>query len=1175
MVQNIIKRDGRVMAFDDDKIRGALKKAVKGSGSNIADSEIEYLTQEVVDYLSERYSDYYPTVEQVQDVVEKKLMENGYSDIAKHYILYRDKRTKAREMNTNLMGTLRDLTFTKSTDSDNKRENANINTDTAMGVMLKYGSESSKTFTDLYVLKPEQAKAHAEGDIHIHDKDFYNLTETCMTMDTNLIIKRNGKVHKVTAAYFDSFLKPNASIQVEDISNIQILSRKGKFVDVKSVMRRPITSQDIVFTITTKDNLTLRLTSEHQVPVKSSDGAEYLKTVEKLVVGELLFTEVEDKVRTHEIISVKIEGYNGYVYDLETEDHYFNANGILIHNCCQIGLKDLLARGFYTGHGWLRTPSGIGSAASLACIAIQSNQNDMHGGQSIYDFDYGLAPYVAKSFVTEVINHIEDIFEEFDDEAGKEKLESLKNVLKGYLKEHTLIMNEEGYKFIKNQVKVIKPDITKHQIKRIFKKATLAVDRLTYQAMEAVVHNLNTMQSRAGSQVPFSSLNFGSDTTEEGRMVTKNFLLATKAGLGHGETAIFPVSIFKVKDDVNFYPNDPNYDLFELACEVTAERLFPNFEFLDAPFNIQYYVKGKPETEVATMGCVEKYEVITYKIDDKLYVESFWRAYAKVSLLKAPEHFSEKSDYIDVSDLNISVYDSNAKKFVKVKKFIKNKDINDWYAVKTKTANLVATGNHPLSIVGKGRVFVEDIAVGDKVYVADRYVDAPVTESKVINKDNAFIIGAMAQGLYFVQSNYALLSISDYYLGKLQKEVNKLGLNIRVETVREKGMHNETDILSTTCFTNSLSDYTAEVRLVFEDDAARAGLEKLIFAIYGSKRRKERSLPSDIFSVSKEVRTEFLKGFFAAGAIYGMLPVDRDRSRKFYRYDVYAYSKELILQITWLFNSIGVAARCSGDVVGNGKYIKRFYILTFSNLIPDDFKEWYVEKDMTEEEVKFRDAYYKSINVQLFDYDESNPFEETDEIISINRLNYVMNSYDVETESDRFDVSGIMSHNCRTRVIGNTYDKSRQIVAGRGNLSFTSINLPRLGIEAHGDIQKFYTLLDEKMDLVIQQLLDRFEIQCSKHVYNYPMLMGNGVWIDSDKLNEEDSVAEVLKHGTLSVGFIGLAECLVALIGKHHGESEEAQKLGLEIVGHMRKRLDAEAEKRKLNFGLLGTPAEG
>ncbi len=134
------------------------------------------------------------------------------------------------------------------------------------------------------------------------------------------------------------------------------------------------------------------------------------------------------------------------------------------------------------------------------------------------------------------------------------------------------------------------------------KNAYKETDRETYQAMEAFIHNLNTMHSRAGAQVPFSSINYGMDTSSEGRMVMKNILLATEAGLGHGETPIFPIQIFRVKEGINYNKGEPNYDLFKLACRTSAKRLFPNFSFIDAPFNKQYY-KGTPETEIAYMGC--------------------------------------------------------------------------------------------------------------------------------------------------------------------------------------------------------------------------------------------------------------------------------------------------------------------------------------------------------------------------------------------------------------------------------------------------------------------------------------------------------------------------------------------------------------------------------------------
>ncbi|MBQ9996412.1 MAG: anaerobic ribonucleoside triphosphate reductase, partial [Clostridia bacterium] len=292
------------------------------------------------------------------------------------------------------------------------------------------------------------------------------------------------------------------------------------------------------------------------------------------------------------------------------------------------------------------------------------------------------------------------------------------------------------------------------------------IERSTYQAMEALIHNLNTMHSRAGAQVSFSSLNYGTDTSPEGRLVIRSILEATEAGLGNGETPIFPIQIFKVKEGVNYNPTDPNYDLFKLSFRVSAKRLFPNYSFLDAPYNAQYYREGRPETEIAYMGC-------------------------------------------------------------------------------------------------------------------------------------------------------------------------------------------------------------------------------------------------------------------------------------------------------------------------------------------------------------------------------------------------------------------------RTRVVGNHYDPEREIVTGRGNLSFTSVNLPRLAINAQGNVDRFFEDLERCVGLVVEQLLERFKIQSAKTVRNYPFLMGEGVWLDSEKLGIDDPVGEVLKHGTLTVGFIGLAEALVALTGKHHGESASSQALGLEIVGFMRKLTDEATMKYGLNFSLIGTPAEG
>lgn len=613
-IREIIKRDGRSAVFDIDKISEAIYKAAEVLGGQDRDTA-NYMARQVELYLTEVCHNDLPTVEQIQDAVEKVLIENGHARTAKEFILYRAERTRVREMNTRLMKTFEDLTFKDAKDNDTKRENANIDGDTAMGTMLKYGSEGAKQFYEMFVLKPEHAKAHREGDIHIHDMDFLTLTTTC----------------------------------------------------------------------------------------------------------------------------------------------------------CQIDIEKLFKGGFSTGHGHLREPNDIQSYSALACIAIQSNQNDQHGGQSIADFDYGMANGVKKTYrklywtnVGKMINLLFDI----DDSVDK-----IKEMGKKIMDEEGLfpiIADDNGYKDVEKSC--LEKMIDAKYIATIQKKATKyaneEVDRATFQAMEAFVHNLNTMHSRAGAQVPFSSINFGTDTSPEGRLVIKNILLSIDNGLGNGETAIFPVSIFKVKEGVNYNPGDPNYDLLKLAMKVSAKRLFPNFAFIDAPFNLNYYKEGNPNTEVAYMGC-------------------------------------------------------------------------------------------------------------------------------------------------------------------------------------------------------------------------------------------------------------------------------------------------------------------------------------------------------------------------------------------------------------------------RTRVIGNVYDPSREVVGGRGNLSFSSINLPRIGIKSHGDIDWFFEELDRKIDLVIDQLMERYKIQASKKVRNYPFLMGQGIWLDSEKLKEDDTVGEILKHGTLSLGFIGLAECLKALIGKHHGESQEAQTLGLEIIGFMRKKLDDQSKKTGFNYTLLATPAEG
>lgn len=617
--ETIKKRNGTPVPFDVNKIRSAIHKANEAAQIEaIAPVQFEKLVDEVVESIP---AGQVPDVEQVQDLVEEKLIANGFAKTAKAYILYRAEHTKVRKTEADLVNIYRELTFTSAADADIKRENANIDADTSMGTMLKYGSEGANYFVDNYILPKDIAAAHINGDIHIHDKDFYMLTETC----------------------------------------------------------------------------------------------------------------------------------------------------------CQIDLVKLFHDGFSTGHGFIRQPKSIASYAALACIAIQANQNEMHGGQSVPNFDYAMAEGVACTFRKEYYDAVQRYFWlEYDCEnvLGEAFRSALKDAMPDRINMSNIDDHEELLVqwLLETGEQWLGKTPAEEEIRRCHKTsiriAMKETDQATYQAMESLIHNLNTMNSRAGAQVPFSSINYGTCTSPEARMAMKNLLKVTDIGLGNGETAIFPVQIFKVKEGINYNPGDPNYDLFRLAIKVSAKRLFPNFSFIDAPFNLPYYKEGDYNTEIAYMGC-------------------------------------------------------------------------------------------------------------------------------------------------------------------------------------------------------------------------------------------------------------------------------------------------------------------------------------------------------------------------------------------------------------------------RTRVMGNHYDPTKEVTCGRGNLSFTSINLPRLGILAKGNMDKFYKLLDKRLALCCRQLLHRFGIQSRKTVKNYPFLMGQGIWIDSDKLSINDEVGEVLKHGTLSVGFIGLAETLVALTGKHHGESEESRKLGLEIIGHMRKYMDAESEKTGLNFTLLATPAEG
>ena len=621
-------------------------------------------------------------------------------------------------------------------------------------------------------------------------------------------------------------------------------------------------------------------------------------------------------------------------------------------------------------------------------------------------------------------------------------------------------------------------------------------------------------------------------------MVIKNILLALEAGLGNGETPIFPIHIFKVKEGVNYNPGDPNYDLFQLACKVSAKRLFPNFSFIDAPFNKQYYREGDHNTEIAYMGCVQGDEIVTYKVNDTLYVESFKRFWNRMTELGVKEYGI--SSYIDTEN-KVEIYDSSVGDFVDCKKLIKNPNKNNWVQIKFNNGrNLTCTLDHPLPVLNDNgeliRTYVKDMTIGDRVPVTYKQY---TSDMKPFDTDVAWLLG-----LLVCDSNYdagIVLSLGideDDIIDKVMYVANtKWNAWIAVKDMR---CHNGENYYQVRI---NCGDKTGETTKYLRD-------------MFGGNAKKYRQIPNEVFEWCEESRYAMLAGLIDAD---GYCTKDSRGTRVM----LGSTNKELALQEMALVQSLGLPCK--------------MYISTYSS--HKDNLRYRIEFSVNETLYSFMASSKKKVmkntdnGPEIVGANIASP--EFCEIVSIEAIDLDECSYDVETSSDRFDVSGILSHNCRTRVIGNVNDPSREIVTGRGNLSFTSINLPRLALLSEGNIDTFFELLDERMNNVIDQLNHRFRIQCQRKVKNHPFLMGQGVWIDSEKLSENDTLEEVLKHGSLSVGFIGLAETLKILTGKHHGESKESWDLGYKIIKHMRDRMDEEADKTKLNFSLLATPAEG
>lgn len=332
--------------------------------------------------------------------------------------------------------------------------------------------------------------------------------------------------------------------------NQRSVARKAKtrdvFLEIINVKNNDITRENANMNADTPAGMMMKFSSE---------------TTKPFVDDYLLSEESREAVRQNRL----------HIHDKD----YYPTKSL---TCCQHPLDHILERGFSAGHGSSRAAKRIETASVLACISLETAQNEMHGGQAIPAFDFYLAPYVRSSFVEEVKALEELTGESYAHIYNKEIKDYLKKPLDG----------------LEGEARIVQHAVNK------------TVARV-HQAMEAFIHNMNTIHSRGGNQVVFSSINYGTDTSAEGRCVIRELLNSTYDGVGNGETAIFPIQIWKKKRGVNYLPSDPNYDLYCLACKVTARRFFPNFLNLDATFNqSEAWKADDPKRymhEVATMGC--------------------------------------------------------------------------------------------------------------------------------------------------------------------------------------------------------------------------------------------------------------------------------------------------------------------------------------------------------------------------------------------------------------------------------------------------------------------------------------------------------------------------------------------------------------------------------------------
>ena len=929
-------------------------------------------------------------------------------------------------------------------------------------------------------------------------------------MSLNIIIKRDGTeeifdpnkiVNAIKKAFIGTGCTENPRKIAEEVCTQIIKSQKTPSVEcVQDLVEKSLIEHNLY-----KEAKAYILYRNHRTEIRESKSELYD------VVGSVLDNCNKDNANISNSPSAKML----QIGEAASERYYSNkvvskkfvelhkAKRIHIHdftfygktvNCLNIPLGKLLDEGFDNGHGTIRSPQKISSAAALAAIILQSNQNSMFGGQAFSKFDEDMAKYVQREYnrqYKQLLDEYCDINDTTVDEVGKN----------AYL------------------------------ISKLEKRAMENTDKETFQAMEALVYNLNSMHSRAGSQVPFSSISLGLDTTKWGRMITRNLLKAYRQGLGKGEQPIFPNIIFQVKKGVNRSEGDPNYDLFKESVKTTSSRLFPSYCNEDASFNLPYYNKG---VKVAYMGCVEGNSVINYKIGDYIFVEGIERAYRRLKKFFKESTYGV-SKYLVPEGL-VSIYDSFSGKYVDCKKFIKNPNPAKWLKLTTSHGRtIVVTEDHPFPVIGKGRVFARDLVVGDKLNSSKPNTD--FNTDKVIDSDVVWLWGIVICDASYATNVTISLGLDETdIVDKVLSVCKKLGLETRVVEQHRgvKGDYYDINILTKN----------------------KKYLKEYFVDLFGGLKKTYRTIPQAIFNSSYETKCAFIAGMIDADGY-----INDNRKPKV---QLGSINHELAFEQAELVRSIGL--NCS-------TYRNRYSKLTLNERLSNEFyPSDDIMKYMVSEKKKM-----KTVN----DVKTITEIHDECEIIDIQEIIQPGFAYDVETSSDHFDVNGLNSHNCRTRVVTDV--NGEDMCDSRGNLFFTTINLPALALEVLNEVteenktlrvSKFYEKLHDMIETVKDHLLERYHHVCKLKVKDLPFLMDQNLYIGSEGLDYDDTVENAFKHGSITFGFIGLAETLKALIGKHHGESEEALEIGEDIIKYIREKADEYSDEYHLNFTVIASPAE-